>query len=130
MFAGCIQAALEKAQYKLIDNGDEPYFVDVPELDGVSATGRIIEDARRNFIEALEDWIAALCCGFLPSLRLESNYKRLKGADICCLSSLQYRGSELIRRLLPLSPRGWPLSRRSLCLALRTSQIGFQRCLF
>jgi predicted RNase H-like HicB family nuclease len=59
MFAGCIQAALEKAQYKLIDNGDEPYFADVPELDGVWATGHTIEDARRNFIEALEDWIAA-----------------------------------------------------------------------
>ena len=30
-----------------------------PELDGVWATGRTIEDARRNLIEALEDWIAA-----------------------------------------------------------------------
>lgn len=59
MFAEYIQAALEKAQYKVIDNGDEPYFVDVPELDDVWATGRTVEDARRNFIEALEDWIAA-----------------------------------------------------------------------
>jgi predicted RNase H-like HicB family nuclease len=53
MFAEYIQAALERAQYKFIDNGEEPYFVDVPELDGVWATGRTIEDARRNFIEAL-----------------------------------------------------------------------------
>ena len=59
MFAEYIQAALEKAQYKVIDNGDEPYFVDVPELDGVWATGCTVEDARRNFIEALEDWIAS-----------------------------------------------------------------------
>jgi predicted RNase H-like HicB family nuclease len=59
MFTEYIQAALEKTQYKLIDNGDEPYFVDVPELDGVWATGKTVEDARRNFIEALEDWIAA-----------------------------------------------------------------------
>jgi len=59
MFAEYIQAALERAEYKTIDNGDEPYFVEVPELDGVWATGRTIEDARRNFIEALEDWIAA-----------------------------------------------------------------------
>ena len=59
MFAEYIQAALERAEYKIIDNGDEPYFVEVPELDGVWATGRTIEDARRNFIEALEDWIAA-----------------------------------------------------------------------
>jgi len=27
MFAEYIQAALEKAQYKVINNGDEPYFV-------------------------------------------------------------------------------------------------------
>ena len=43
MFAEYIQAALEKAQYKVIDNGDEPYFVDVPELDGVWATGCSVE---------------------------------------------------------------------------------------
>ena len=53
MFAEYIQAALERAEYKIIDNGDEPYFVEVPELDGVWATGRTVEDARRNFIEAL-----------------------------------------------------------------------------
>ena len=56
MFCGIHHAALEKAQYKVIDNGDEPYFVDVPELDGVWATGCTVEDAGRNFIEALEDW--------------------------------------------------------------------------
>jgi len=55
MFAEHIQAALEKAQYKVIDNVDEPYFVDVPELDGLWATGCTVEEARRNFIEALED---------------------------------------------------------------------------
>jgi predicted RNase H-like HicB family nuclease len=59
MFAEYIQAALEKAQYKLIDNGEEPYFVDVPELDGVWATGRTVEDARGNCIKGLEDWIVA-----------------------------------------------------------------------
>ena len=59
MFTEYIQAALEKVQYKVIDNGDEPYFADVPELDGVWATGHTVEDARRNFIEALEEWIAA-----------------------------------------------------------------------
>jgi predicted RNase H-like HicB family nuclease len=55
MFPEYIQAALERAQYKVIDNGDEPYFADVPELDGVWATGRTVEEVRRNFIEALEE---------------------------------------------------------------------------
>ena len=33
MFAEYIQVALEIAEYKIIDNGQEPYFVEVPELD-------------------------------------------------------------------------------------------------
>jgi predicted RNase H-like HicB family nuclease len=68
MFPEYIQAALERAQYKVIDNGDEPYFADVPELDGVWATGRTVEEARRNFIEALEEWIAARLQWGLPIL--------------------------------------------------------------
>jgi predicted RNase H-like HicB family nuclease len=59
MFSEYIQAAMEKAQYKLIDNGEVPYFIEIPELDGVWATGQTAEDARRNFLEVLEDWIAA-----------------------------------------------------------------------
>lgn len=55
MFAEYIAAALEKAQYKIIDNGDEPCFADVPELDGVWATGHSVEDARRKLIEALDE---------------------------------------------------------------------------
>lgn len=66
MFSEYIAAALERAQYKIIDNGDEPYFADVPELDGVWATGRTIEDARRELIEVLEEWIAARLLWGLP----------------------------------------------------------------
>jgi predicted RNase H-like HicB family nuclease len=66
MFAEYIAAALEKAQYKVIENGDEPYFVDVPELDGVWATGHTIEDARRELIEVLDEWIAARLSWGLP----------------------------------------------------------------
>jgi hypothetical protein len=62
MFTEYIQAALEKVQYKVIDNGDEPYFADVPELDGVWATGHTVEDARRNFIEALWKSGSQLAC--------------------------------------------------------------------
>ncbi|HSD58235.1 MAG TPA: type II toxin-antitoxin system HicB family antitoxin [Methanotrichaceae archaeon] len=54
IFAKCTQAqaALKRTQYKAIANGDEPYFVSFPKLDDVWATGRTVEDARRNFIEA------------------------------------------------------------------------------
>jgi len=45
MFAEYIQAALEKAQYKIIDNGNEPYFVDVPELGRV---GELLKRANKR----------------------------------------------------------------------------------
>ena len=38
MFAEYIQAALEKAEYEVIDN-PEPYYAHVPGLVGVWATG-------------------------------------------------------------------------------------------
>lgn len=78
MFAEYIQAALERAEYKIIDNGQDPYFVEVPELDGVWATGRTVEDARRNFIEAIEDWIAA---HLLWNLDLPPRPKHLKSSQ-------------------------------------------------
>ncbi len=66
MFSEYIAASLERAQYKIIDNGDEPYFAEVPELDGVWATGHTIEDARRELIEVIEEWIAARLAWGLP----------------------------------------------------------------
>jgi predicted RNase H-like HicB family nuclease len=65
-FIDYIHAALERAQYSLIDNSDEPCFANVPELNGVWATGHTIEDARRELIEVLEKWIAARLATGLP----------------------------------------------------------------
>lgn len=61
-----IQAALERAQYKLSNDSNEPFFADVPELDGVRATGHTLEDVRRELIEVLEEWIAARLTWGLP----------------------------------------------------------------
>ena len=58
MFSEYIQAALDKAEYETIDN-PEPYYVHVPGLVGVWATGKTIEDCRRELIEAIEEWIVA-----------------------------------------------------------------------
>ncbi len=57
MFAEYIQAALERAEYKVIDN-PEPLFGEVPELEGVWATGMTIEECRRELISVIEGWIA------------------------------------------------------------------------
>ena len=58
MFAEYIQAALEKAEYEVIDNS-EPYYAHVPGLVGVWATGKTIEDCRTELIEVIDEWIVA-----------------------------------------------------------------------
>lgn len=58
MFAQYIQAALEKAEYEIIDNPD-PYYAHVPGLVGVWATGKTFEECRRELIEVIEEWIVA-----------------------------------------------------------------------
>jgi hypothetical protein len=47
MFAQYIQAALEKAEYEIIDNPD-PYYAHVPGLVGVWATARPSKNAGGN----------------------------------------------------------------------------------
>ncbi len=51
-----IQAALEKATYEII-NDEEPYFGKIPELNGVWASGKTLEECRENLREVLEEWI-------------------------------------------------------------------------
>ncbi len=58
MFSEYMAVALKKAQYKIIDD-EYPYFAEVPELDGVWATGKTIEDCRNELIEVIEEWIVA-----------------------------------------------------------------------
>ena len=51
-----IQAALEKARYEIIED-DEPYYGEVPELEGVWATGSTLEACRKNLEEVIDEWI-------------------------------------------------------------------------
>ncbi len=57
MFREYIEAALEQAVYKTIDD-EEPIFVSVPELPGAWASGRTVEEARKELISVIEGWIA------------------------------------------------------------------------
>ncbi len=63
-----MQAALEQVQYKLIDNGDEPHSADVPELDGVWATGHTVEDAG-ILLKLSKSGSQLSCIGGCPSHR-------------------------------------------------------------
>jgi predicted RNase H-like HicB family nuclease len=51
-----ISAALNKAKYKLIENA-EPYYGEVHGLDGVWATGKSLEECRRNLAEVIDGWL-------------------------------------------------------------------------
>lgn len=56
MFAEYIQAALERAEYEIIED-PEPYYAQVPGLPGVWATGKTFEECRKELISVIEGWI-------------------------------------------------------------------------
>jgi predicted RNase H-like HicB family nuclease len=60
-----IQAALERADYEIIED-EEPFYGEVPSLDGVWATGKTLEECRRNLAEAIEDWVLFSVAKGLP----------------------------------------------------------------
>lgn len=51
-----IDAAMRLARYELIQD-DEPYYGEVPELPGVWATGRTLEECRQNLLEVVDGWL-------------------------------------------------------------------------
>lgn len=56
MLIAYIRAAMERARYELIDD-EEPYYGEIPDCPGVWATGKTLEECRRNLEEALQGWI-------------------------------------------------------------------------
>jgi len=72
MFAEYIQAAMDKATYEIIDD-PEPFYGEVPELQGLWATGKTLEECRKNLMDALEDWIAAHLAWGYPVPPLEGH---------------------------------------------------------
>ncbi len=51
-----ISAALEYAKYEIIDD-EEPYYGEVPELQGVWTSGKTLEECRKNLEEVIDEWI-------------------------------------------------------------------------
>lgn len=70
-----IHAALERAKYEIIDD-EEPYYGEVPELEGVWATGKTLEECRRNLEEVIDEWIVIRLRRelYLPEFLKFSNY--------------------------------------------------------
>jgi predicted RNase H-like HicB family nuclease len=60
-----IDAALSRARYELIED-EEPFFGEVPALQGVWATGRTLEECRHNLIEVIDGWVLLRLSRGLP----------------------------------------------------------------
>jgi predicted RNase H-like HicB family nuclease len=51
-----IQAALDHAHYEKIED-EEPFYGEIPGLEGLWATGKTLEECRNNLQDALQDWL-------------------------------------------------------------------------
>ena len=75
MLTEYIDEALRRARYELIEDEETPYYGEVPELPGVWASGRTLEDCRRELKEVIEGWI-------LVSVRRSLDLPRLGRVEI------------------------------------------------
>ena len=57
MFAEYISAAMERATYEIIDD-PEPFYGEIPELQGVWANSKTLEECRKELQSVIEGWIA------------------------------------------------------------------------
>jgi len=69
MLTNYIQTALDNAKYEIIEDED-PYYGEIPDLRGVWASGKTLEECRRNLSEAVEDWLLMSIAKHLPIPRL------------------------------------------------------------
>jgi len=60
-----IQAAVSRAKFEIIKD-EEPYYGEVPELEGVWATGKTLEECRHNLIEVIDGWLVVRLHRGLP----------------------------------------------------------------
>ncbi len=51
-----IDMALRKAHYEIIDD-EAPFYGEVPALQGVWATGKTLEECRKNLTEVIDGWL-------------------------------------------------------------------------
>lgn len=65
MFQEYLNFYLNKAKYELIDEG-KTYYGEIPDLKGVLATGKTLEECRNTLAEVLEGWVLLRLKNNLP----------------------------------------------------------------
>ncbi|NJL28561.1 MAG: type II toxin-antitoxin system HicB family antitoxin [Thermoanaerobaculia bacterium] len=56
MLSNYIQAAMAKARYEILEDG-EGFYGEIDQLQGVWANGETLDGCRRELQEVLEEWI-------------------------------------------------------------------------
>ena len=56
MLTECIEEALRRARYELIDDED-PYYGEINDLPGVWACGKTLEECRQELKNTVEGWL-------------------------------------------------------------------------
>lgn len=57
MLLDYLNAALENAKYEILHGEKEKFYAEIPLCRGVWATGRTLEECRKNLITTLEGWL-------------------------------------------------------------------------
>jgi len=68
-----IQKALERAQYKRLDDGT--WFAEIPGFEGVWANAKTVEECRHELMEVLEEWLVL-------KIRDQDPIPEIEGVDI------------------------------------------------
>jgi len=55
MIVEYIQAAMEKARYKQLEDGT--WFAEIPGFEGVWANGKSVEQCRNELMDVLDEWL-------------------------------------------------------------------------
>lgn len=73
-----IQAALENARYEMVDD-EEPYYGEVPGLEGVWSSGNTLEECRKNLEEVIDEWVIVRLAKGLPIPQIGSHTIKTPG---------------------------------------------------
>ena len=71
MISEYLDAAMRRASYETI-NDPEPFYGEIPGIQGVWATGKTLEECRQNLLETLEGWLILSLQKGLPTQEWES----------------------------------------------------------
>jgi predicted RNase H-like HicB family nuclease len=91
-----IDAAMARARYEIIQD-EEPFYGEVPELQGVWASGKTLEECRRNLAEVVDGWVLVRLARGLPIPIPWGRDALPPAADVGCLASRILRRAGVTR---------------------------------